>query len=104
MSQVPNPFNAYREPLSYESRADTVTVAQFFNTVYAWMASGLALTAVVAWMVYQNASVMRSIFQPATLMVLILVELALVWIISASVNKMSAAVATVLFLVYSALN
>jgi uncharacterized protein len=104
MSQVPNPFNAYREPIGYESRADTVTVAQFFNTVYAWMASGLALTAVVAWMVYQNVSVMRSIFQPGTLIVLVLVELALVWIISASVNRLSAATATVLFLLYSALN
>ncbi len=105
MSQMPNPFNAYRQqPLGYESSADSVTVAQFFNSVYAWMASGLALTAVVAWTVYSSASAMRTVFQPGVILVLFLVELALVWTISSSIQKLSAATATILFLVYSAIN
>jgi uncharacterized protein len=105
MSQIPNPFNAYREqPLGYESRADSVTVAQFFNTVYAWMASGLALTAVVAWWVSTQYSMLRSIFQPGMLLVLFLVEIGLVMVISSSIQKLSATTATVLFLVYSAIN
>src|SRR5688500_9329646 len=102
MSQVLNPFNAYRhQPLAYESQADTVTVAQFFNTVYAWMASGPALTAVVAWWVSTQHNLLRSIFQPGVLIMLFLAEIGLVIAISAGIQKFSAATATVLFLIYS---
>src|SRR5687768_4019869 len=104
MSQVPNPFNAYREPIGYESATDSITVPQFFNSVYAWMASGLALTAVVAWWVSTQFSVMRSIFQPGTILVLFLIELGLVWVISSSIQKVSSGVATTLFLIYAAIN
>ena len=105
MSQMPNPFNTSRaQPLQYESGADTVTVAQFFNTVYAWMASGLALTAVVAWWVSTQYSVMRSIFQPGTVLVLFLIEIGLVLALSAAIQKINSTLATILFLVYSAIN
>jgi len=108
MTRMPNPFNQYGgaggQPLQYESTADTVTLAQFFNTVYAWMASGLALTAVVAWWVFTQRSVMMSIFQPGMLLVLFLIELGLVWTISGAIQKINSTLATVLFLVYSAIN
>src|SRR2546425_8292323 len=105
MSQVPNPFGSYRaQPLGYESAADSVTVAQFFNTVYAWMASGLALTAVVAWWVSTQMSLMRSIFQPGTLIFLFLAEIGLVIALSRAIHKISASVATALFMLYSAIN
>src|SRR2546428_6851565 len=54
MARFPNPgpFGFARpEPMQYESRVDSVTVAQFFNAVYAWMAAGLGVTALVAWWV-----------------------------------------------------
>jgi FtsH-binding integral membrane protein len=92
------------QTLGYESRADSVTVAQFFNAVYAWMASGLALTAVVAWWVTTRPDLMRQIFQGPALMILFLAELGLVWVIAASIERINATVATVLFLIYSALN
>jgi FtsH-binding integral membrane protein len=104
---MPNPFNQQfggAQPLEYESAAGSVTVAQFFNTVYAWMASGLALTAVVAWWTFTQHNVMRSIFTPGTFLVLFLIELGLVWTISGAIQKINATVATVLFLLYSAIN
>ena len=102
MSRFPNNFGT--TPLNYQSRAGSTTVAQFFNAVYAWMATGLALTAVVAWWVSTRQDVMRQIFHGPTLLVLILIELGLVIAISAAINKISAGVATGLFLLYSALN
>jgi len=106
MSQIPNPFgtNARSGPLAYESRADSTTVAQFFNTVYAWMASGLALTAVVAWWVSTQPQLMRQIFQGPVLIILVLAELGLVFAVSAGINRFSATTATVLFMIYSGLN
>src|SRR5206468_2732280 len=108
MSMYPNPYSGGSarpgETLGYESRADSVTVSQFFNTVYAWMASGLALTAVVAWWVSTRPDVMRQIFKGPPLIILFVAEIGLVWVISASVNRISATAATALFLLYSALN
>ena len=105
MSQYPNPFSDARTtPLGYESRADTVTLVQFFNSVYAWMASGVALSAVVAWWVSTQPQLMAQIFRGPALIILFIVEIALVIAISAAINKISAGVATGLFLLYSALN
>ena len=100
----PNTFGPRTYELQYESRAGTVTVARFFNAVYAWMAAGLGLTAVVAWWVSTRPDLMAQIFRGPVLNGLIVVELALVFTISAAVNKLNAAVATGLFMLYSALN
>ena len=98
-------FPSYRSTgLEYESRADSATVAQFFNAVYAWMATGLALTAVVAWWVSTQPAVMAQIFRGPMLIALIIAELALVFVISMATQKINATAATVLFLLYSALN
>jgi FtsH-binding integral membrane protein len=47
---------------------------------------------------------MNQVFRGPMLIVLIIAELALVWTISAAVNKLSAPVATALFMLYAALN
>jgi FtsH-binding integral membrane protein len=105
MSNMPNPFGTARPtPLGYESATDSTTTAQFFNTVYAWMASGLALTAVVAWWVSSQPQLMRQIFRGPALIVLFIVEIGLVFVISGAINKINATAATALFLLYSALN
>lgn len=103
MSSFPNPFGTAR-PLNYESRVDSTTLVTFFNTVYAWMASGLAMTAVVAWWVSTQPQVMRRIFTGPALLILFLVEIGLVITISAAINKISAGVATALFMLYAAIN
>ncbi len=105
MSQYPNPFSDARSrPLGYEARTDSVTLVQFFNSVYAWMASGIALSAVVAWWVSTQPEVMRQVFRGPALLMLFIVEIGLVLTISWAVNKISAGVATALFLLYSAIN
>jgi FtsH-binding integral membrane protein len=106
MSQYPNPFttDARGMPLGYESRTDSVTAVQFFNAVYAWMATGVALSAVVAWWVSTQPRLMYSVFRGPTMFILIIVELALVVAISAAIHKISAGVATGMFLLYAALN
>ncbi len=106
MSRYPNPFSsgARSGPLGYESRTDSVTLVQFFNSVYAWMASGIALSAVVAWWVSTQPGVMQQVFRGPALIILFLVEIGLVMTISWAVNKISAGVATALFMLYSALN
>jgi len=107
MARFPNP-NSFgfpqAQPMQYESRADTVSVAQFFNAVYAWMAAGLGLTAVVAWWVSTRPDIMMQVFRGPVLIGLIIAELALVFTISAAVRKINAAAATALFMLYSALN
>lgn len=106
MSQFPNSFGGSGRPMEidYESRMDAGVTARFFNAVYGWMAAGLALTAVVAWYVSTNAALMKQIFHPGILIGLFIAELALVMTVSAAVRRISAPVATVLFLAYAALN
>ena len=91
--------------LAYASPQEAgMAVARFFNVVYAWMAAGLALTAVVAWFISTRVDLMQRIFQGPVLIVLLLAELALVWVVSASINRISAQTATLLFMLYAALN
>jgi uncharacterized protein len=104
MARMPNPFaDARGTPLGYESSTDSVTLVQFFNSVYAWMASGVALSAVVAWWVSTQPQ-LWPIFRGPAMFVLILVELGLVVAIAGAVNRISAGVATALFMLYAAMN
>ena len=101
MSTFPNP---YSRPQTLEYGTSAGVVARFMNNVYAWMAAGLALTAVVAWMVAHNAAALSAIFNRGTFIFLILVELGLVIAISYAIQRISAGVATALFLLYAAIN
>jgi FtsH-binding integral membrane protein len=92
------------QPLNYASTTTSAAVTTFFNGVYAWMAAGLALTGVVAVMVANNTSALQAIFRPGVLIGLFVAELALVWVISAATQRINAGMATMLFLLYSALN
>ena len=105
MARMPGPFGPSRPyDMQYESRADAMTVARFFNAVYAWMAAGLALTAVVAWWVSSRPDLMAQVFRGPVIIGLVIAQLALVWTISAATQKLGAGAATALFLLYSALN
>jgi len=88
-------------PIEYRSREQELTVGQFFNSVYAWMCAGLALTAVVSYLVAQSG---RVFLTPGLLIISFIVQIALVMVIGRAINRISAPVATALFLVYAALN
>ena len=103
MSMFPNSFGR-PAPLDYGRETDAGALARFFNSVYAWMACGLAVTAAVAWWISTQPDLMRSIFSSGMLIVLFIAQLALVFIVSAAVNRIGPGVATVLFLLYAGLN
>jgi FtsH-binding integral membrane protein len=102
MSGYPSGGRPY--DLDYQSQVGSSTLIRFFNAVYSWMAAGLALTALVAWWVSTRPDIMAKIFRGPMLLVLFLAELGLVVVISAAVKKISATVATALFMLFAAVN
>jgi len=82
-----------------------IQINEFIRSVYNWMAIGLGLTGFVAFYVSNSEAMMRLIIgNQIVFFGLIIGELALVFSISARVNKMQASTATSLFLLYAALN
>jgi FtsH-binding integral membrane protein len=82
-----------------------VRVNSFVRSVYNWMAIGLGLTGVVAYGVAHSPGVTEVIFGSQLIFFgLIIAQLAMVFMISARIQRMQASTATMLFIVYSALN
>lgn len=87
-----------------EYATDNKAVFSFFNAVYAWMAVGLALTAAVAWFVSQSPGLSQIVNGgKGTVVALLLGAFALAWFVQSAAEKISAGVATLLFLLYCAL-
>ena len=82
-----------------------VQINAFIRSVYNWMAIGLALTGFVAFYVANDQGMQQLIFGNRMIFFgLIIGELALVFTLSARVQKMQASTATALFVLYAALN
>lgn len=80
-------------------------VNTFLASVYNWMAVGLLLTAGVAWYVANSRAMLELIFGNRMVFFgLIIAELGMVVAISAGIRRIKASTATLLFLLYSALN
>jgi uncharacterized protein len=76
-----------------------------FTKVYGWMSAGLALTGLVAMVTASSPSLIELIFGNRLVFFgLIGAELLMVFAISGAINRISAMTATMLFLLYSALN
>jgi len=107
MSNMPNQFGGAfgsraGSGLDYESRADSLTVGQFFNMVYAWMCVGLALTAVVGWYVAQTPALLNMIYASrGGYLVIGLAAFAIAMIVQSQVERLSVGASTALFLVYA---
>jgi FtsH-binding integral membrane protein len=69
--------------------------------IYNYMAAGVGLTAVVAWLTYQLMG--PALLESPLMWVLILAPLGLVFFIGARINTLSAGTARLLFFVYAAL-
>lgn len=79
-------------------------VSIYMRHVYQWMTAGLAVTGVVAYGVANSVAMRNMIFGNSMVMILLIIaEFGLVIALSAAIHKMSAATATGLFLLYSAL-
>lgn len=82
-----------------------VRVNSFVRSVYNWMAIGLGITGVVAYGVANSPGVRDIVLgAPLVFFGLIIAQLAMVFMISARIQRMQASTATLLFIVYSALN
>jgi FtsH-binding integral membrane protein len=97
--------NMYDQNSPYAA-APTVSVStSFFPKVYGWMTAGLALTALMAMVTLSSQEMLNLIFGNKIVFYgLIIGELGLVIALSAAINRISAATATMMFLIYSALN
>jgi FtsH-binding integral membrane protein len=95
-------------PASAFSPAGALTaerITAFLRKVYGWMFVGLGLTAVVALAVASSPAITQLLFTNRFLFFgLAIVEIGLVFYLSARVQKLSPGVASGLFLLYSALN
>jgi len=106
MARFPSNFGngMTSQPLGYATPADEMTIASFFNAVYAWMAAGLALTGVIAFVVANRPDLLPFQLTGGTFLILFVLQLLLVVSISGAINRIGPAAATALFLLYAALN
>ncbi len=86
------------------SRAGTSVASIFMRQVYWWMTVGLGVTAFSAYYVLNSPQLLQTIFSNSYIpIILIVAQLGLVIGLSAAIQKMSAMMATALFVLYSAL-
>lgn len=93
----------------YEEVTTSVTFASAYATlmrkVYLWMTLALVVSGLSAYYVAGNEQLLLTLFSnSATLWILIIAELGLVFTLSAAINKLSFPVAACLFAGYSILN
>lgn len=91
----------------YIRPAEQVVVRQntLIRQVYAWMGAGLTVTAIMALVTLSSPSILTAIVGNRLLFFgLMIGELALVFILSGAINRLSASTATLIFIAYSALN
>jgi len=73
--------------------------------VYVWMTLALVITGITAYGVVNSPAIQQMIFgNPVVMWVLIIAELALVFGVSAGINRLSLTTATLLFILYSVIN
>ncbi len=93
------PERTFNTPYAADER---VTV--FLRSVYAWMCAGLGITAAVAFFVAQSPELVRTIAgNPIAYWGLMILQLGIVFFLSARVDKIASGTASLLFLLYSAL-
>ena len=101
MSMYPD-SNATRRPLDLGISEQERAIFHFFNAVYAWMCVGLAVTAASAYLVSQNAQLVHTFTSSGLGIVFLLGSVAMVWAIQSTAQRIQPTLATVLFLLYSA--
>ena len=99
-------FETGTETYSYGTQALSLeTVNEMFRKVYQYMALGLIITALTAYVTASSPSAIRFLFSSsAPLVVIAIVELVLVIALSAMIHKLSTGTALLMFSGYSILN
>ena len=89
------------ETPAYATRQTQIAVT--FKIVYGWMCAGLALSGLIAWYTAESGLFLK-VLQGPGLIVCVIAELALVFILSATINKLPVAMAYLMYIGYAALN
>jgi uncharacterized protein len=90
----------YDMPLRSAAAADHAM--PFLTAVYGWMCAGLAVTAATAWLVAGSPTIVRALLSNRALFWgLAILQLGIVWVLSARVQQMAASTAALLFVAYS---
>jgi uncharacterized protein len=93
------------ESVKYMDEQAIAQVQQGFLTkVYGWMVLGLLITGITAWYVFDSMLYVELFANSMFFWLIMFGEIALVWGISAGINKLSKASASLLFFLYSFLN
>jgi len=93
---------SWNPPVTETAAGERVTA--FLRSVYGWMCVGLAITAAVAYGVASSPAVLNLLFANQFVMLgLFVVQLGLVFVLSARVQQMAPGTAAGLFVLYSAL-
>lgn len=92
------------DALAMRNEARAVGVNRVYNFIYGWMAAGLAVSGLVAWMVANAVATGSFQLSSGTLIVCLVAEIALVFALSFAIHKLAPMAAAALFMVYAALN
>lgn len=96
---------SYNNTFSREQQlASSLAFPILMRKVYVWMSLALVITGFTAFFVASTPSLMSLIFNSGLIWGLVIAELALVWGVSAAINKISLTTATLLFTLYSVIN
>ena len=100
---------------NYFNRPDDITIndvrsqsafASLMRKVYVWMTLAMTVTGLTAYYIASSPELFYRLFgqSSATMWILIIAEFAVVFILSAAINRLSFATAGLLFILYSVLN
>lgn len=95
-----SPQNSFDDTLVPPSRNDALEQSRFITGVFGWMTVGLAITGFIALLVAQRPKLVMEISNMGLLIMLL--QLGLAFGLVYAINRISAGVATLLFLIFSA--
>ena len=87
----------------YYPTEGAIDLQSIMRQVYTWMVLGMVITSAVAY-VTASTSLINLAANPIILLIAVLAEFGLVLVISRGLNRLSAGAATMLFMLYAALN
>ena len=99
-----NNYGYNPEDVIEERQTSVSTFASLVSKVYLWMTMALAITGLTALYVAQSGLVFTIANNTAYFWGLLIAELAVVWILSANIMRLSFPVAGIMFAIYSILN
>jgi uncharacterized protein len=100
MSENRIPTNTYASPSALGVKPDVRLQAAFLTHAFVWMFAGLLVSAAVAYVVTGNEALKQ--FAAENIFILFIAQLALVFVISGAISRLSATLALLLFFVYAA--